>query len=226
MGFSAGKDSVTIEELARMAKVKYDAHYHLCPDPAEVIKFLKNNYPSVQIHKPDITMWKLIPQKLMPPTRTARYCCEVFKEHGGEGRRVITGVRWAESNKRKSNRKMIEYWKNHKFVINPIIDWTDDDVWEFIKYRRKLEYCSLYDEGFKRIGCVMCPNASKRARLMEMERFPTYYKMYLLAFEKMLEERKVRKLETDRWESPEDVMNWWIYCPENNKNKSQCTIFE
>lgn len=48
-----------------------------------------------------ITMWSLIPMKMIPPTRTIRYCCEVLKENGGAGRFITTGVRWAESRKRR-----------------------------------------------------------------------------------------------------------------------------
>ena len=46
-------------------------------------------------------MWKLIPQKLMPPTRMVRYCCAVLKETGCANRFIATGVRWAESTQRK-----------------------------------------------------------------------------------------------------------------------------
>ena len=47
-------------------------------------------------------MWSLIPKKLMPPTRAARYCCNVLKEASGRGRAIITGVRRAESVSRSS----------------------------------------------------------------------------------------------------------------------------
>ena len=52
-------------------------------------------------------MWNLIPRKLMPPTRLARYCCEELKESGGEGRMTLTGVRWAESKNREDNQGVV-----------------------------------------------------------------------------------------------------------------------
>ena len=59
-------------------------------------------------------MWSLIPQKMIPPTRLARYCCEILKEGGGEGRFITTGVRWSESRKRKEGRGIYESFAKNK----------------------------------------------------------------------------------------------------------------
>lgn len=111
LAFSGGKDSIVIKALADMAGVKYDAHYSVTSvDPPELVRFIKDKHPDVIWEYPRLkdgtraTMWNLIPQKKMPPTRLVRYCCDVLKEGGGEGRFVVTGVRWAESSKRKNNR--------------------------------------------------------------------------------------------------------------------------
>lgn len=88
--FSGGKDSVVIKALADMAGVKYDAHYNVTGiDPPELVQFIKDNYKDVVFEYPRykngtrVTMWNLIPQKTMPPTRLARYCCAYLKESGG-----------------------------------------------------------------------------------------------------------------------------------------------
>lgn len=90
--------------------------------------------------------------------------------------------------------------------MNPIIDWEDDDVWEFI-HRYNVPYCELYDKGYKRLGCIGCPISSRQAE--ELDRFPTYKKAYLKAFEKMIDARKESGLETV-WRTTEEVMEWWI----------------
>ena len=165
VAFSGGKDSCVIKTLADMAGVKYDAHYnHTSVDPPELIYFIREHHPDVKIEYPRypdgtrVTMWNLIPKKKMPPTRLVRYCCEFLKESGGEGRFVVTGVRWAESSKRRSrsglelsngtktgkrikidpdnpnNEELARYCPTKgKHILNPIIDWLDEDVWEFIR---------------------------------------------------------------------------------------------
>lgn len=109
LAFSGGKDSVCIKALADMAGVKYDAHYHVTSvDPPELVQFIKEKYPDVSRDIPKykdgkpITMWNLIPKKIIPPIRKVRYCCQYLKETQAEGRFVITGVRKAESVKRKN----------------------------------------------------------------------------------------------------------------------------
>lgn len=114
LAFSGGKDSVCVKALADMAGVKYDAHYSVTSvDPPELVRFIKASYPDVIFdHKLDddgkpITMWSLIRKKKYPPTRIARYCCAELKETSGEGRTVVTGVRWAESANRMANQGVI-----------------------------------------------------------------------------------------------------------------------
>lgn len=116
LAFSGGKDSVVIKALADMAGVKYDAHYQLTSvDPPELVEFVKtfddviidvprypDDYKNPKLAGKQKTMWNLIPEKGMPPTRIARWCCAELKESAGQGRFVITGVRHAESAKRKN----------------------------------------------------------------------------------------------------------------------------
>ena len=114
LAFSGGKDSQCIYHLAKMAGVKFDAHYYVTSvDPPEAVRFIKTHYPDVTFDFPRdkdgkvITMWNLIPRKAYPPTRVVRYCCAMLKESQGGGRVVITGVRWAESTRRAMNRAVV-----------------------------------------------------------------------------------------------------------------------
>jgi len=234
LAFSGGKDSVVIKALADMAGVKYDAHYSLTTvDPPELVRFIKEIHPDVEIDKTSRSMWKLIADKGMPPTRIVRYCCQELKETGGKGRICITGVRNAESNARASRRpfEVIGSSKKEKMlfadndedrrlfenctakgkrVVNPIIDWTDCDVWEFIQ-SKAIPYCSLYDEGFTRLGCIGCPIAGEDKRKKEFDRWPTYKIAYIRAFDRMIERRKQKGLPCDKqFESGNACFNWWI----------------
>ena len=236
LAFSGGKDSVVIKALADMAGVKYDAHYMLTSvDPPELVQFVKT-FDDVQIDVPKdkdgnrLTMWNIIPTHGLPPTRIMRYCCKDLKEGGGQGRFVITGVRWAESVKRAKrgglelaekkthratnydpdnpNQQMIHQCvKYAKKYLNPIIDWTTPEVWEFIR-EYDVPYCRLYDEGYTRLGCIGCPMSTHQVEALD--RYPKYKKAYISAFDRMLKRRTgTDKTYEKNWETGEDVFDWW-----------------
>ena len=178
-------------------------------------------------------MWSLIPQKSMPPTRLVRYCCAILKEQGGKGRFITTGVRWAESTSRKNSRGIFE--RNHdkpekriilnndnddkrqlfescklqgKRTVNPIIDWTDSEVWDFL-YDAKVPINPMYGCGFDRVGCIGCPMAGTAGRQKEFAAYPTYQGAYIRAFDKMIEERKRKQMDVS-WKTGEEVFHWWM----------------
>lgn len=70
-------------------------------------------------------------------------------------------------------------------TLNPIFDWSTEEVWEFI-HHYNIPYCKLYDQGYKRLGCIGCPMAGKH-RVEEFERYPKYKKAYTSAFQRMIE---------------------------------------
>jgi len=215
-------------------------------DPPELVRFIKSqkdvyfDIPRYPDGKP-ITMWNLIPKEKYPPTRTMRYCCKRLKESSGVGRITVTGVRREESRNRAKNqalvtvfgdkkskglllnldndesRRMVEQcYRTTKTLINPIIDWTDSDVWEFHKVEN-VPYCELYGDitkrftctGKKRLGCIGCPMSNAKKELQE---YPKYKAAYIRAFDKMLLEKPKETI----WKSGEDVMEWWI----NGGNKT------
>ena len=103
-------------------------------------------------------------------------------------------------------------YRKHRTTLNPIIEWEDRDVWDFI-YAESLPCCSLYGEGYKRLGCVGCPMATQHQREKEFSRWPKYKEAYLHAFEKMLSERAKRGMLKGTWRigtTAMDVFNWWM----------------
>ena len=99
--------------------------------------------------------------------------------------------------------------QHRKKILNPIIDWSDSDVWEFIR-KYDIPYCSLYDEGFKRLGCIGCPMAGKEKRLEEFERWPKYKDLYIRSLEKMIHNRIEGGVEGTTILTGEGMFQWWI----------------
>lgn len=246
---SGGKDSDICLHLAQAAGINYEVqHNHTTADAPETVCHVRETFRLLEekgikctINWPTykglpVTMWSLIPQKLMPPTRLVRYCCDVLKEQGGKNRMICTGVRWAESTARKNNRAAFELLNRSKEkkmllsdnddkrklfencqlkakrVVNPIIDWTDADVWAYIESEH-ITMNPLYCEGQHRVGCIGCPMAKKSAREFEFNRWPTYQRAYIRAFDRMIAERIRRGKMQGTWRigtSGNDVFNWWM----------------
>lgn len=239
--FSGGKDSVCLYGVVKKAAEKMgiplldfaELHYSVTGiDPPELVQFIKEEFPFVHRDLYKESMWKLIERMKMPPTRRVRYCCAELKEKGGKGRFCATGVRWAESAKRKTRGEFEDYGRTkaekkilnndndedrrqlehcipkRKYIVNPIVDWSDDDVWQFIR-EENLPYCKLYDEGFKRLGCIGCPLAGHKTQQEAFAKYPKYRDAYIRAFERMLIKRKESGMETT-WQTGQDVFDWWV----------------
>lgn len=57
-------------------------------------------------------------------------------------------------------------------LVSPIFEWTERDVWEFLNKVVQVPHCELYDQGYKRIGCILCPMSQHRQKLRELKDFP------------------------------------------------------
>ena len=66
-------------------------------------------------------------------------------------------------------------------LISPIIHWMEEDVWEFLNKVMEVPHCSLYDEGWRRLGCIGCPMSSAKQKQIENVRYPHVKKNWIKA---------------------------------------------
>lgn len=205
LAFSGGKDSVCIYNLALAAGVKFDAHYSVTGiDPPELVWFIRKEYPTVKFELPGKSMWRGIAQNGLP-TRLQRWCCRMLKEKGGADRTIITGVRWEESVRRK--KQHVKEIRDKKTVIQPIIDWTLLDVWDFID-SHKLPYCLLYDTHFDRLGCIGCPMGNN-ARIRQFQLYPKIRDAWYRAAVRYYDAHPHTKI-GESFKSGEEYWQWWL----------------
>lgn len=231
LAFSGGKDSQALYHIAVMGGVKFKAHMNLTSvDPPEVIRFVKQQYPDVELIKPKMSIYDMALKKHILPTRTFRWCCAEFKEMSGAGKVTLIGIRKAESarrNKReeistqikgKRTEETFDQWSEHeekmvtcvggkdKILVSPIIHWTEQDVWEFLNYVVKVPHCELYDEGYTRIGCICCPMSQKRQKLREIRQYPHVKRRWIQTIQKLIDEGYINY----NFQDPEFGFYWWI----------------
>ena len=257
--YSGGKDSDVILQLAKESGVPFRVTHNLTTaDPPDNVYYIRRVFAALReegidcrIDVPRRSLWKIMRETLVIPSRIMRVCCSELKERKmPDAPYIVTGVRWAESVGRRaksgiamvytastptpqryavceqaaaaagllttddaSTRRLFEQCQMRGVrVLNPIIDWSDDDVWSYL-HSRGIEGNPLYKEGWTRIGCVGCPLASRRAREIAFARYPKLYKAWCDAIAYVIERRKEMGnpmfLAGKEVESVEDVLGEW-----------------
>lgn len=215
LAYSGGKDSDVILQLAKEAGLRYRA-IHKCTtiDPPGTLAHVKEL--GVEIRRPAVSFFQLVAKKGFP-SRFSRFCCEKLKEYKILDKAII-GVRKDESRARESRYNeptMCRFYgaqkeENHVEQIYPILEWTNEDVKDFI-LDRGLKLAPIYYDAegkidvTQRLGCMCCPLASRKKRIIEFQKYPLIAKAYLRAGQKFLDTHPSCKAK----EKYESIYEWF-----------------
>ena len=221
--YSGGKDSTVILDLTKRSGIPFEATYRFVPiDPPELRKFIYQQKldPSnrISVTMPKRNLITIARERGMMPLRTKRWCCEVLKESQNAGDVLLTGIRRAESGKRKARRMVEACTKVDAWFVHPILDWKTSHVWDYI-HERNLPYCSLYDEGWKRLGCILCP--MNREVEKQILRWPGVARVWKKINDAVWHTRHTRHFDT-----PEKQWEWWLDRDRSANPDDDCPLFD
>lgn len=193
VAYSSGKDSDVILELTKMAGVPYRAIYkNTTIDNVGAISHAREM--GAEMVLPKLSFFQLI-EKHGLPNKMRRFCCGYLKEYKILDYAII-GVRKEESARRAKRYTEPEVCRvyNKKEKVRqylPILDWTSNDVAEFISERGIKCHPLYYDEQGKfhperRVGCIGCVMLDKK-RIEYFKQYPNMVKAYAKALRKFRE---------------------------------------
>lgn len=176
VSFSGGKDSLVVLDLTLSAlKNRNVSAFFLntgieFPETVDFVRdYCINNSIELTEKKAVSDFWDNA-DVFGPPAKDFRWCCKICKLAPANDAiedclsRASTCITVDGKRRYESfSRANISTSEKNPFVpgqlnIFPVKDWKAIEVWLYI-YWRKLEYNRLYDLGFERVGCFLCPAA-------------------------------------------------------------------
>ncbi len=196
VSYSGGKDSLTALHLTLKALGDTDILFNdtgiELPETINNVEYVAQRYglKLVKASAGDI-FWKAV-WIFGPPGKDYRWCCKVTKlvpiarttkRVWPNGALNIVGQRAYESlDRARSPSIWRNRWVPHLLSVSPIQEWNQLLEWLYI-LRERLPYNRLYDLGFERLGCYVCPS-STLAEFKEVERnYPEHWRRWIEVLE-------------------------------------------
>lgn len=158
-----------IAKLDREAKIFTLDTGRMFPETYDIIDRTNARYKiNIQIYFPERDqVEKMVNEKginlFYESIENRKLCCHIRKieplKRALQGMEVwISGLRRSQSVTRKDV-KLVEWDEGNGLLkINPLIDWTEDQVWDYVR-KNNIPYHKLHDHGFPSIGCQPCTRA-------------------------------------------------------------------
>ena len=228
VSFSGGKDSLVALDFAYRVGIRKAVFCDTSVEFDETKEFVKHVEKfygiEVDIVRAPVTFFEII-KHVGLPSRVLRWCCDVFKFGPLSNYAVqenlygfVTGLRMKESNKRSNYEDSDKNPLVPVKQINPILSWTDQDVWEYIRTNR-LPVNPLY-EHFERIGCWCCPFRTDKDWRITKELFPekaNFFENILSDYADRMnirdKEEFIQKRGWKMWSNPVSKISVGLYSP-------------
>ena len=223
LAFSGGKDSQLLYLIAELSGVHFQAYFsNTTNELPENIKFIRKYYSKVKFLNPNENFYKLVSRKGLPTIKT-RYCCAILKENAGAGFAVLTGERKEESLRRKRYSDVEVQSRNlkrnrviseteivkhecikgkDKLRIRPILEFSETEVWEILRYYSKPINPCYEKQG--RVGCILCPFAKKEQVEQHLKKYPKVKTTLLKNLQSYLDKKD------GYFDSAEECFTWWL----------------
>jgi cysteine desulfurase/selenocysteine lyase len=161
VSFSGGKDSTAVLALAKKAGVTDAFFIDTGLEFPETMEFVRAM--GARVIEKGADFFQAV-ERAGPPGKDNRWCCKLLKlaplkRHLAETGPCVTvqGNRWYESWNRAGLDEASQNPNNPlQLNISPIRNWRALEVWLYLWWR-ELPYNQLYDRGFERLGCYLCP---------------------------------------------------------------------
>lgn len=215
VGFSGGKDSIVTEHLFKMSGIKYELFYSFTGlDAPQVVQFIRQNYPNCKFLRPTRSFWEDLSTNV-PPSNRLRWCCTSLKKLPGlklPHKKRARGIRAEESSKRSKYDRVNYFKKLGHTHYYPVFHWNEYEIWEFIR-ANNLPYPELYDQGFDRIGCVVCPYHSEptgKTHKKYRDRWPKFFDRYEKEIAALFRKRQEQGREMF-YNTPQEFLAAWYF---------------
>lgn len=228
VSFSGGKDSLVALDLAIRVGIRKVVFCDSTIEFEETKRFVKQVEKfygiNIDIVRAPVTFFEMV-KHVGLPSRVFRWCCDVFKFGPLSNYAIrknlygfITGLRMQESKKRSGYKSSDTNPLVPVKQINPILNWTNKDVWEYTK-RNSLPVNPLY-EHFDRIGCWCCPFRSEDDWKKIKKLFPdkaNFFEQVLNDFANKMslkdKEEYIHRRGWARWSNPVKRISVGVYSP-------------
>ncbi|KAJ2671062.1 FAD1 flavin adenine dinucleotide synthetase [Coemansia sp. RSA 1085] len=153
LSFNGGKDCTALMHLVRAALFKYEHTHGASSQPlvSLYVLYKRSFFEIDEFVRNSVTRYKLCLVKEQGPMKAG---LQSFKEEYPHIQAIFVGTRKGDpySSKLKAFAPTDSDWPQF-MRVNPILDWTFEDIWEYMRTDR-ISYCCLYDQGYTSLGDV------------------------------------------------------------------------